>query len=144
MSQDEPFVRKSHGLDGPISWEDGVSGALQGRANSVCQDGVSAMAPISRLCGERAQKRDSGLCLPFCLGQSCPPAVVLMPDNSFPPHMPLVSFKLLPWCWSLEGVSLSKSVCEFFKGKCLGHWKFLPLTHSPLVFAARSYRDLSS
>ena len=30
----------------------------------------------------------------------------------------LVPFKLLPWCWSSEGGSLGKSVCEFFKRNC--------------------------
>ena len=47
-------------------------------------------------------------------------------------------------CWSSEGVSLINSVCGFFKGNCLGFQKFLPLTQSLLVFAARSYGDLSS
>ena len=32
----------------------------------------------------------------------------------------------------------------FFKRNCLGLQQFLPLTQSPLVFAARSYGDLSS
>ena len=59
---------------------------------------------------ERAQKRDSGLCPPFCLVESCLPALALMPDTSAPPCVPLVSFKLRPWCWSSEGVSLSKCV----------------------------------
>ena len=35
-------------------------------------------------------------------------------------------------------------MCGFFKSKCLGVQKFLPLTQSPLLFAARSYGDLSS
>ena len=30
--------------------------------------------------GGKAQKRYDGLCLQFCLGGSCPPAVTLMPD----------------------------------------------------------------
>ena len=77
------------------------------------------MALDCQFCGSvagRAQKRDNGLCPPFFLGQNCPPAPDLMPDPSVPPCMPLVSFKLLPWCWSSEGMSLSKSVCGFFKG----------------------------
>ena len=67
-----------------------------------------------------------------------------MTDTSFPLYMPLVPFKLLPWCWSSEGVSLSKFVWGFFKGNCLELQKFLPLTQSWLGFAARSYGDLSS
>ena len=35
-------------------------------------------------------------------------------------------------------------MCGFFKRNCLGLQKFLPLTQTPLVFAARSCRDLSS
>ena len=91
-----------------------------------------------------AQKRNDGFCPLFCLGQGCPPALTLMPDTSVPSFVPLVPFKLLPWCWSSEGVSLSKCVYGFFKENCLGLQKFLPLTQSPLVFAARSYGDLSS
>ena len=37
-----------------------------------------------------------------------------------------------------------KSVCGFFKRNSPGLQKFLPPTQSPLVFAARSYGDLSS
>ena len=91
----------------------------------------------------RVQERDNGLCPLFCLGESCPPALTLMPDTSGPPCMLLVPFKLLPWCWSSEGVSLSKSVYGLFKRICLGPEQFLPPTQSPLVFADRSYGDLS-
>ena len=34
--------------------------------------------------------------------------------------------------------------CGFLKRNCLGLQKFLPSTQSPLVFAARTYGDLSS
>ena len=44
------------------------------------------------------------------------PALALMPDNSFPPHMSLVPFELLPQCWSSEGVSSSMSVCGPLRG----------------------------
>ena len=91
----------------------------------------------------RVQKN---LCLPFFVGESCPPGLALMSDTSVPPCMPLVPFKLIPQCWSSEGVSLSKSVWEFYKSSrnFLGLQKFLPLTQSPLVFVARSFGDLSS
>ena len=64
------------------------------------------MAPICLwLCGGMVQERYNGLCLPFCLGEGCPPALTLMADTSVPPYMPLVPFKLLPWwCWPSEGV----------------------------------------
>ena len=55
-------------------WE-GVTGDLQGSANSVRQvDGVSDMAPACWPCscvGGRAQKKGSGLCLPLCPPSSC-------------------------------------------------------------------------
>ena len=102
------------------------------------------MASNCPLCGRRVQKRDNGLFLPFCLGESCPPALTLMPHTSVPPHMPLVPFKLLPWCWSSGAVSLSKSMCALFKRNCLELQLFLLPTQSPLVFSARSYGDLSS
>ena len=84
--------------------------------NSVSQvDGVSDKwylpAGSVSLLGE---KRYNGLCPPLCVGESCPPALALMPDTSIPPCMPLI-----PRCWS-SGVSLSTSSCGFFKRNCLG------------------------
>ena len=76
--------------------------------------------------------------------QAAPPVLTMIPDNSVPPHMSLVSFEQLPQYWSSEGVNLSEFMCGFFKRNCMGLQKFLPLTQSLLVFAARSYGDLSS
>ena len=45
-------------------------------------------------------------------------------------------------CWSSEGVG--GSICGFFKKNFFGLQKFLPLTQSLQVFAARSCGDLSS
>ena len=133
---------------GRLYWCDGVSGNLQGRGNRDSQvNGVSDTALACQLCGSvwrRVQKRNSGFCLPFCLEESCLPAFVWITDTSAPLLMPLVPFKLLLQCWSSERVNLSKSMCGFFKGNCLGLQNFLLLTQSPLVFAARSYGDLSS
>ena len=66
------------------------------------------MAPACWLCGERAQKRNNGLCQHFCLGESCPPApaLTLMLDNSVSPYTTLVPFELLPPGWSSEAVSV--------------------------------------
>ena len=44
----------------------------------------------------------------------------------------------------LRRVSLSKCICGFFNGNCLGLQKFLSLTQSLLGFAAISYGDSSS
>ena len=104
---------------------------LQGRANSVSQvDGVSDMAPLCWLYGSvtlggRSSVKGRWPRPPFCLEESCPPSLSLMPDTSVSPYMPPVPFKLLPQCWSLEGVSLSKSLCGFFKRNFLGLQKFL-------------------
>ena len=95
------------------------------------------------LWGEGSEKQQWPLST-FLSVESCPPALTLMPDISVPPFMPLLPFKLLPWCWSSEGVSLSReSVCGFFKRNCLGLQKFLSSIQSLLVFAARSYGGLS-
>ena len=95
---------------------------------------------------EEVQQRDNGLCLPFCLGErrklspsSCHNA------RHFSSFLYATdAIQLLPWCWSSERVSQSKSVHEFPKRNCMGLQKFLPLIQSPLVFAARRYGDLSS
>ena len=79
-------------------------------------------------CWRRAQKRNNDLCQQFSLGESCTPALAMIPDTSVPPCMPLVPFKLLPWFSSSKGMSLSKSMCGLFKRNCLGLQKFLPLT----------------
>ena len=59
--------------------------------------------------------------------------------------MPLVPFKLLPQCWSPEGVSLSKCMCGAspFKKRGLRIPQVLQSTQPPLIFTARSYGDLS-
>ena len=80
----------------------------------------------------------------FLSGRKLSPALTLMPDTSVPHHMTLVSFRLLHQSWNSGGVSLSKSVCEFFKRNCLGLQKILPPTQTPLLFAARSYGNCLS
>ena len=62
-----------------------------------------------------AQKRNSGLCQHFCLGESfpCSPSPNARQFSSSP--YSLVPFQLLPQCWSLERVK-SKSMCGPFKG----------------------------
>ena len=98
------------------------------------------MAPACRLCGGTVQKRDSNLCLPFCLRESCPSALALMPDTSLSPSCPWWS-EAATLGLELRGMTLSKFMCAFFMENCLGLQKFLPLTQSPLVYAAGSYGD---
>ena len=105
------------------------------------------MAPAFWLCGSVGEGSEKGQWpLPtfLCLGESCSPALTLMPDTSVLPCMPLVPFKLLPCCWSSEGVSLSESVCGLFKRNCLGLQMFLPPTQSLLAFTAKSFEDIPS
>ena len=80
----------------------------------------------------------------FLSGRKLSSSSCLDADTSVFSHMPLLPVMLLPRCWRSEGVSLSKSVCGFFQKNCLRLQKSLPLTQSPLFFAARSFGDLSS
>lgn len=77
MNQDRPLYGKATGnpLDGPQrwTWQGGVSGNPQDEANSDSQvDGDSAVVPTLWLCVGRAQKRNSGICQHFCLGENAP------------------------------------------------------------------------
>ena len=104
------------------------------------------MAPDCWLCGSMGVgfRKGTMVSVTFLSERKLSPALALMPDTSVPPHMSLVPFKLLPQWWSSERVSLSKPMCGFSKRSCWVLQKFLSLTQSPLVFAARSYGDLSS
>ena len=81
----------------------------------------------------------------FCPGRSCPPALAPDASTSVPPHMPLVPFKVLPWCWSPEGVSWSKSMCRALQ-KEMHENPFLLPTQPPVVCLKthRCYGDFSS
>ena len=75
------------------------------------------MAPTCWLCGSVGEGLRKGTMASACLSvwkKAFPQLPALMPDMSVPPCMRLVSFKLLPQCWSSEGVSLSKFICGFF------------------------------
>ena len=94
-------VRRS--LKGSLGW-----------ANSVSEvNRVSDIAPACRLCVSqgRVQKRNSGSALlsawEKAVLSSCLDARHVISSSC----MPLVPIKLLPWCWSSEEVSLSKSMC---------------------------------
>ena len=120
------------------------------RAGNLCwtrlmESPIQCHCSVAFLWG-RAQKGDDATAWPleFYPGESCPPALTLMPDASFSSRMPLVTFQLLPWCWSPEGVSLvsPKSVVSLLRVEAWGSW-FLLLLQPPLNFTARSYGDLS-
>ena len=103
------------------------------------------MAPACQLCGSVGRGFTKGKMASACLSvlekvsaSSCLNARYfsssLYATGAFQAATP-VPFKL-------RG-SESMSMCGFFKRKCLVQW-FLPLTQSPLLFNARSYRNLSS
>ena len=102
-----------------------ASGNHQGGAHSMSQvDGVSDMVPTCWLCGsvgvvpEKEQWPLPHFCF-FCLGESCPLTLTLIPDNSVHPYMSLIPFNLLPPHWSSEEVISSKSVLGPFKRNCV-------------------------
>ena len=77
------------------------------------------MVPACQLCGsegkgsERRQKA-------FLSGRKLSPSSCLDARHLSSSLYGLVPYKLLPQCWSSEGVSLSNSVCGFFKRNSLG------------------------
>ena len=89
-------------VEKPLGWASKLGGAeplgvFKAGSIGVSQvDGVSDMAPsLLALCGEGSAKGQWSL-------------LTLMPDTSLSPCVPLMPFRRLPWCWSLEGVSLSR------------------------------------
>ena len=122
------------------------SGDLQGRANSVSKaDGVSDMVPACWLCGCRGWVPQEGGQWPLSRRKLCPSSC--LDARHFRSSLYVSgAFQATPQCWGSEGMSLCKSMCGFFKRNCLGlqKQKFLPLTQSLLVFATKTYGDLSS
>ena len=72
--------------------------------------------------------------------RAAPPALTPKPNNSVPPHISLVLFKLLSLLWSLWQVFASESVCGPFQ-RTPGFTAALLLTlmDSPLIFTARCW-----
>ena len=71
-----------------VGWG-GASRNHEGEAHSVSQaGGVSDAVPARWFCWEWAKKKKNGLCQHFCLGESCLPALALMPDTLVSPCMP--------------------------------------------------------
>ena len=111
MSQGRPFIWKRHWKQ--LGWACKLGGAepqwiTKVRQHSVSQvDGISGMSPNCQVCWGRAKKRNNGPRQPrFCLGESVPPALTLMPDTSVPPHTPLLPSNLCSraraqrkWIW---------------------------------------------
>ena len=90
---------------------------------------------------EESSEKEQRPLLIFLSGESCSPVLALIPYTSVPPCMPLYASTAL---LELRGSILSMFVYRFLKRNCLGLPRILPQTQSPLVFAARSYGDLSS
>ena len=114
-----------------------VSGKHQGEANSMSWvDGDSDMALGCRFCGVGVSEKERvHLCQHFCLAESCPLALALLPKNSIPPCVSLMPFKFLPQHQNSERVSLSKSMHRPFKRNYLGFQKpFVSLSYNPYSF----------
>ena len=96
--------------------------------------------PPGQLCGSVGGwcRKGTMPCPPFCLGA----VPQILPWSHILWFLPECHWYLSSWY--SDWVILSKCECGFFKRNCLGLEQFLPLTQSPLVFAARSYGDLSS
>ena len=144
MSQDQPFIWKSS-LEGSVSWV-GWSLWVSPGWGKQCQPGWWSLRYGNWLlalciCGHRKQTISSAH---LSVWEKAVPHSHLDARHFTFFLYSMVPFKLLPQCWSSEGVSLIKSICGFFQRTCLGLQKFLPLTQSLLVFVARSYGGLSS
>ena len=100
--------------------------------------------PLAPVAGKELRKGTTASASTFIWQNAALPlALTLMPDNSVPSHMSLVPFKLLPQCWSSEGLSLCKSVLGFFKWNSLGLQN--PPSHSaiiPLDFCSQKLWEL--
>ena len=122
-----PIIKSTH-----VGWRNRALDNHQGGATHMNQvDGVSDMVSLlygSVWGGLRKGTRATAWPLGFCLGESCPLTLTLMPDTSVSAHVPLMLFHLLPHCWSPEWVSLCKFLicCEPFKNRCLKIPQFLP------------------
>ena len=81
----------------------GVSENHQGRAYSVSQvNGDSDILPTCWVCLGGLIKQTMAFASTSVWKNTTPPILVLMPDDSVPPHVSLVPFKLLPQHWSSE------------------------------------------
>ena len=111
---------------------------LYGTEPQVIPRVQQSMPPLCCSVLGMACRGDSAAAWPL---EFCPEGSCLPTRTSLSPHLPLVHFQLLPWCWIPEGVRLCESYvcCRPFK-----RMKFLLLPKPRLVFTARSYGDLSS
>ena len=89
---------------------------------SVCYvDGDSDMVPTCRLCGGGVSEKEQWPLPALLSGTKL--ALQLLPwcqIIQFQPIVSLVSFKLLLWPWSSEGVSPSAFMGRPFRRNCLG------------------------
>ena len=139
MSQDQPFIWISS-LIGTVSWVVQSLWGFQGGANSISQVyGVSDMAPTSQLCGSVGEgfRKGQWPLRDFLSGRKLSLGSCIDARHFSSSLYATGAFQLQLQYWRSEGVSLSKSVCWFFKRNCLVLQKFLPLTQSLLDFTAR-------
>ena len=89
----------------------GISVNHQVGVNSDSQvDRNSDVVPACWLCGGGLRKETMVSASTSVWKKAAPPSPALMTDNSVIPHMSLAFFELLPQCYGLKLVSLSKSL----------------------------------
>ena len=130
MSQDQLFIWKSS-LGGPISWVGWSLWGSPGWGLARLMESQTWHQPAGSvaLSGEYSEKGQWPVTA-FLSERKLSSNSRLIPDTLVSPCMPLVPFKLLPLCWSSEGVSLSKSMHESCRKNCLGVHEFLSSTTS--------------
>ena len=93
----------------------------RGRANNVSQvGGDSDIVLACWVVREGLRKSTMASASSSLLVKLDPSVLTLILNTSIPSLMPLEPFKLLPQCWSSEGVNLSKSMSRPFKRNFLG------------------------
>ena len=135
MSQDQPFM-----------WKRSLGGIESLGISRVGQTVLARLmeSQIANSVALRGEGSEKGQWPAFLSGRRLSPSSHLDNRHFTFSLFAIGAFQLLPECWSSGGVNLIKSLYGFFKRNCLGLQKFLPLSQSPLVFAARSYRDFPS
>ena len=116
MNQDRKFLWRNHWKQ--IGWAQKLGGEVSQGITRVEQTVIAKSMesqiwypPAGSMWG-RLRKGTTSSASTSVWEKSVPPTLILMPENSLPPCMSLVLFKLLAQCWSSEGVSASKSICR--------------------------------
>ena len=148
MSQDQPFIWKSHcqQVEWAHKWGEtesqGISWEGQKVLGRLMESQIWHQPAGSVALWEEGSIKGQWPQPTFLSERKLSPSSCLNARHFSSSPYAIGAFQTATPGWSSEG-ALSKSVCRFFERNNLRLWKFLPLTQSPPVFAARSYGDLS-